>query len=422
MALFALLSLPVFYAAARRISTGDLFPALATTVFGVMMNLAVTPYRPVNRAYVPLFYALAMYFFSGAYRGRRLQLFMTWVVLGMCVQLHLATGVLALTLLYHAAARGVRFMAWQSFIGLFVILAMHAPVIVDLTMKPGTAPFEELIALADAEFHLAPSVATYTKIVLAWIAGIAATSGGVAVIYLVRGAMAALGLIRDRWRSFDIGVLSTVHVLLVIFGLSVIKALKDPTDIDAGYVISAVPFVAILVAQSASRDVARLTAHPDQWRNTVLPWFILSIVALTIFSAALAVRWTQVPIMCRHRATMRLDDQLKIADEIQAKTVGLARFHVEQLLFQPDPETGEPRLRSRSYLTYEGLLRWTKRMPPFWERSASSFIGVYLRPRGAATPDYMAAQLIDSRVLSEMQTGCMDVTIFQQPGPIPIIP
>ncbi|MBZ0271627.1 hypothetical protein K8I61_06300 [bacterium] len=415
IALFSLVALPIFFAAARRISDDRLFPYVATTIFGLMMNMWAAPIRPLNTTFAPPFFALAIFFLAHGLKGRKMDMLMAWVCIGLCVQLHLSIGVLALTVLWYAATRGWRSFLAQAVIGGGVILSLHATVIVNMLTE--TVPVLDRVISPDSARPWGVLGWAYAKLIFRWILAGSAMVGGVGVVYLARGVREAFSRLHARWRTVDADTFAAVHIAFVFAILPILTVAKGHRK--TGYMMAAVPFVAILIARGASSEIERLRSDPRHWYRSLAPWFVLSLAILLGLHAGRAAVWVEKPDQCNYWRMLRFDDQVSIARAIRRGAAQWPGYRVESFVFASELGSTEPRLRARDTVTYATLLRWVERMPDFRDNPPEPVVGVFVRPQDMPTPAKMESLMAGKPVIGDIATGCLAATIFESRVPLP---
>ncbi|MBZ0273611.1 glycosyltransferase family 39 protein [bacterium] len=409
---FKLASLPLFFAAARGVSRDDLFPHIATGVFGVFVATTIIPNRPMNTAFVPPFLALAVYFLVRAQNGRAADALGMWMAIGLCMQLHMTTGILVVTALFDASRRGTRNFLMHLAGGGAVILLLHATVLYTLVF--GEASLAERVAGESGGARTMLAFAgEYVARVADWVVTIVINVGIVAAIYLIRGIRRPA-----RLQAPDMARLCAFHIAAVLVVLPALSVIKQQNRLT--YLFAAAPFLAILIALGARDDVRRLRQGPREWRRFPLPYAMITLFLLLAGLAFSSVPAAAGKAPCEFWRLYQIDSQVAIARGIQAATAGMSEHRIEALVYEnPD---GESRLDARSFALYESLLRYLADKPDYRDASPASTVGVFVRPRDMPWPPAVESELSATRTLGRVRAGCVDATIIARPGSIPGAP
>ncbi|MBZ0271624.1 hypothetical protein K8I61_06285, partial [bacterium] len=431
--LLGIAALPIVFAAARRVQAANLFPHVATAIFGVWMNLFITPIRPVNATFLPIFLAGAFYFLVRAVRGERGAFLLAWVFVGLCVQLHMTASILALTILWFASTRGVRTLLAQAALGFVVVAALHVTVIAK-ALSGGAPAVEAAAGAAAMRGDFGTMAAALAEIAIEWsLVGVFGI-GGVAAIYLVRGFRGAIASRRHQTHTVGVPRVAATHLILASVILPLLKVVKNAGITDVGYLIAVAPFVAVLVAQGASSDVARVRHDPGAWPRTVLPWFVASMMLVIVGSFVYASA-SDKPPLCLHWNAVRLSRQMELAGHIDSLAQGRGSgapppkaagadvdYRIEHFRYVTGRFSDEPMLFSRSPYTYEVLLRWMRGVRYGRDAAPNRTIGVVLRPADMPMPEAMRHAIKAGRLLGERRGECTTVTIFDTPREIVLSP
>lgn len=401
LTLMLALAVPLYFAACWSLRRKGLFKWVATIIFAQGLLLTLTPLAPVNTQYLPLFLAAIFYLLVKSSQRKAWARCLVWPVLGLAMQLHLATALLALPALAVAEVRRRRGAPW-FLLGFSLLVLLQYPVLRQLW------PLDTAVWPAAGAGRSGPELAgAYGGVLLKWLLLAPFLFGLAGAFYLLPSLAVYRRLHAANLHEHALlqGSLWFIAAALLVFPpLIAIKGIMQYDYLYPGLIIAG--FLGGLFAQYLQDTVT--PAH----RLPLRRHFGIFLVLVLITETFALLRCAYCPP--DYFEMLRLHDQVEIADRLAA-TIRRQDYHSVQTrntVYDSAADLAQP--RAFSPYTYRALLLY--RHPDLREcftQQPERIVHVYLTPREETPGRLDACRPPDQPVLDRFDTEHLSVLITE---------